>query len=39
MKNLTEIEKQIFSHLNIKPEEINDESIKNYLEKLQDFSI
>jgi len=39
MKNLTEIEKQIFSHLNIKPEEINDESIKNYLEKLQDFSM
>jgi len=39
MKNMTEIEKQIFSHSKIKPEDINDESIKNYLEKLQDFSI
>jgi len=39
MKNLDLIEKQIFSHSNIKPEDINDESIKNYLEKLQDFSI
>jgi hypothetical protein len=38
-KNIREIEKQIFSHCKIKPEDINDESIKNYLEKLQDFSI
>lgn len=38
-KNLFEIEKQIFSHTNIKPEDINDESIKIYLEKLRDFSI
>lgn len=39
MKNLFEIENQIFSHSNIKPEDINDESVAPYLEKLQDFSI
>ena len=39
MKNLYLIENQIFSYSNIKPSDINDESIKNYLEKLQDFSI
>ncbi|OGJ05053.1 hypothetical protein A2387_02880 [Candidatus Nomurabacteria bacterium RIFOXYB1_FULL_36_10] len=38
-KNLFEIENQIFSHTKIKPEDINDESIVPYLEKLQDFSI
>lgn len=38
-KNLNLIENQIFSHSNIKPEDINDESVKKYLEKLQDFSI
>ncbi len=39
MKNNIEIEKQIFSHTSIRPEDINDESIKNYLEKLKDYSI
>jgi len=39
IKNMREIENQIFSHSNIKPEDINDESIKNYLEKLQSISI
>ena len=38
-KNLNLIEKQIFSHSNIKPEEINDLSIEKYLVELQDFSI
>ena len=38
-KNLDLIEKQIFSHKKIKPEDINDESIKDYLEKLKDYSI
>lgn len=38
-KNLFEIEKQIFSHTKINPEDINDESIENYLEKLQNVSI
>lgn len=38
-KNLYLMEKQIFSHSSIKPEDINDESIKNYLEKLQSISI
>lgn len=39
MENIKEMEKQIFSHTKIKPEDINDESIKNYLEKLLEFSI
>jgi hypothetical protein len=39
MGNLYSIEKQIFSHTKIKPEDINDESVKNYLEKLKDYSI
>lgn len=39
MKNMTEIEKQIFYHTSIRPEDINDESIKNYLEKLKEYSI
>ena len=34
-----DIEKQIFSHCNIEPEDINDESIKPYMEKLKDFVI
>ncbi|MFA6392655.1 MAG: HD domain-containing protein [Candidatus Paceibacterota bacterium] len=38
-KNLGRMEQQIFSHSKIKPEDINDESIKNYLEKLQNYSI
>lgn len=38
-KNLDLIEKQIFSHTKIKPEDINDESIKNYLEKLENIVI
>lgn len=37
--NLEKIENQIFSVCKIKPEDINDESIKGYLEKLSDFSI
>lgn len=39
MENLYSIEKQIFSHTSIKPEDINDESIKDYLEKLKEYSI
>lgn len=38
-KNLYSIEKQIFYHTNIRPEDINDESIKDYLEKLKNYSI
>ena len=38
-ENLFSIEDQIFSHSKIKPEDINDESVKEYLEKLIDFSI
>lgn len=38
-KNLSLMQNQIFSHSNIRPEDINDESIKNYLEKLQSISI
>ena len=38
-KNLGSVEKQIFSHTKIKPEDINNESVKNYLEKLKDYSI
>jgi hypothetical protein len=38
-KNLNLIEEQIFSHSNIKPEDINDSSIEKYLGELQDFSI
>ena len=38
-KNLNSIEKQIFSHTKIKPEDITDDSIKDYLEKLKSFSI
>ena len=39
MENMFSIEDQIFFHLNIKPEDINDESIKEYLEKLKNISI
>lgn len=39
MKNIFSIEKQIFSHSKLKPEDINDESIKIYLEKLQNIEI
>lgn len=38
-KNLYLMENQIFSHSKIRPEDINDESIKDYLEKLKDYSI
>lgn len=34
-----EIEKQIFAHCSIKPEDINDESIKPYMEKLKEFMV
>ena len=39
MENMFSIEEQIFSHSNIKPEDINDESTKEYLEKLKNISI
>lgn len=38
-ENLFEIEKQIFSHSKIKPEDINDDSIEKYLEKVKVFEI
>ena len=38
-ENLNLIEKQIFSHSNIKPEDIDDSSVEKYLLGLQDFSI
>ncbi len=34
-----EIEKQIFAHSNIKPEDINDESVANDIEELKNFEI
>ncbi len=37
--SVRQIEKEIFSKCSIKPEDINDESIKPYLEKLKDFEI
>ena len=36
---MEEIENQIFSHSKIKKEDINDESVIPYLEKLKNFSI
>lgn len=39
MENLFLIEKQIFSKIKIKPEDINNDSISFYLKKIQDFSI
>lgn len=39
MKNIREIENQIFSKCKIKPEDINDQSIEPYLKKLKDFTI
>jgi hypothetical protein len=39
MKNLYLIEKQIFSNSNIKPEDINDESVKEIIENLKSFAI
>lgn len=33
------IEKQIMEHCNIKPEDINDNSIKTYIEKLKEYEI
>jgi len=38
-QNLFEIENQLFSQLNLKPEEINDEKIERIIEKMKDFSI
>ena len=38
-ENLNLIEEQIFSHSNIKPEDIEDLSIEICLLELQDFSI
>lgn len=37
VKNIHDLEKQIFSHSNIKPEDINDESIAPIIEKLKNF--
>ncbi len=34
-----EIEKQIFKYCNIKPEDINDNSIKGYIDKLKEYEI
>lgn len=34
-----EIKKQIFSHSNIKPEDINDESVRGIIEELKNFEI
>jgi hypothetical protein len=34
-----DIEKQIFSHSNIKPEDINDESVREIIEQLKNFEI
>lgn len=39
MKNMSSIEEQIFSYSNIKPEDINDESIMKYLEILKNYSL
>lgn len=36
---MREIEREIFSKCSLKPEDITDESIKPYLEKLKDFEI
>lgn len=37
--NIKEIENQIFSSSNLKPEDINDESVKDYMDKLKNFEI
>lgn len=34
-----DLEKQIFSHSSIKPEDINDESVKNIIEDLKNFEV
>ena len=39
IENVHIVENQIFSHSNIKPEDINNDSIIFYLEKLENFSI
>lgn len=39
VKKITEIEKQIFSLSNIKPEDINDESIRGYIEKIKNIKL
>jgi hypothetical protein len=39
LENMKDIENQIFSHSRIKPEDINDESVKDYINKLKDFEI
>jgi len=37
VSSMEEIEKEIFLHLNIKPEDINDDSIQIYIDKLKTF--
>ena len=37
-KHIEELEGQIFSNLNIKPEDLNDENIKNIIEELKGFT-
>ncbi len=39
MKNMFDIEKQIFSHSNIKPEDITDLSVRDIVEELKNFEI
>jgi len=39
LKNMEEIEKQIFHHANIKPEDITDEVIKEVIDELMNFEI
>lgn len=39
MKNLREIENQIFSRCKIKPEDVNDENTQKYIDELKNFSI
>ena len=39
MKNIEDIEKQIFSHSNIRPEDINNESVAEIIEELKNFEI
>lgn len=38
-KNIKEIEKQIFSHAKIKPEDINDETVSLYIKNLRNFYV
>ena len=38
-KYIKELENQIFAHLNFKPEDINDDSIAPYIEKVKNFEL